>query len=125
MSEHLKDLEGVLCLKNDVLPYGKTESDHDDQLDKVLQLCKIRVLVLLNPTSHTVISADASSYGLGTVYLWQKPQEELEPVTYISCSMTITEKQYTQIEKDLGHLSGNVRDFPIISQALNFIYTEH
>ena len=37
MSEYLKDLEGVLCLKNDVLAHGKTESDHNDQLDKISQ----------------------------------------------------------------------------------------
>ena len=37
MSEMLQDLDGVLCLMDDVLVYGKTESEHDDRLDKVLQ----------------------------------------------------------------------------------------
>ena len=37
MSEMLKDLDGVLCLMDDVLVYGKTVSEHDERLDKVLQ----------------------------------------------------------------------------------------
>jgi len=47
-----------------------------------------------------VISEDAFSYGLGAVYLWRQPQGELEPVTYISHSMTITEQGYAQIKKE-------------------------
>ena len=30
MSEMLKDHDGVLCLMDDVLVYGKTESEHND-----------------------------------------------------------------------------------------------
>ena len=37
MSEMLKDLDGVLCLMDDVLVYGTTESEHDDRLNRVLQ----------------------------------------------------------------------------------------
>lgn len=37
MSEMLKDHDGVLCLMDDVLVYGKTESEHNDRLDKVLK----------------------------------------------------------------------------------------
>ena len=37
MSEMLKDLDGVLCLMDDVLVYGKTVSEHDERLDKVFQ----------------------------------------------------------------------------------------
>ena len=35
MSEILKDLDGVLCLMDDVLVYGKTVSGHDERLNKV------------------------------------------------------------------------------------------
>ena len=39
MSEMLLDLDGVLCLMDDVLVYGRTKSEHDDRLDKVCKLC--------------------------------------------------------------------------------------
>ena len=37
MSEMLQDLDGVLCLMDDVLVYGRTECEHDDRLHKALQ----------------------------------------------------------------------------------------
>ena len=37
MSEMVQDLDGVLCLMDDVLVYGRTECEHDDRLNKVLQ----------------------------------------------------------------------------------------
>ena len=51
------------------------------------------VLALFNPRSPTVASADASSYGLGAVLLQQQPQGGLQPVAYISRSLTTTEQR--------------------------------
>ena len=39
MSEILADLDGVVCLMDDVLIYGNTQQQHDERLDKVLQEC--------------------------------------------------------------------------------------
>ena len=47
MSEMLEDHDGVLCLMDDVLVYGKTESEHNDRLDKVLQTMQ-KVVMTLN-----------------------------------------------------------------------------
>ena len=37
MSEILVNLDGVVCLMDDVLIYGETQQQHDERLDKVLQ----------------------------------------------------------------------------------------
>ena len=58
------------------------------------------VLALFDPNQETVLSADASSFGLGAVLLQRQPSGELKPVTFISRSMTPTEQRYAQIEKE-------------------------
>ena len=63
------------------------------------ELITPNILTLYDPTADTIISADASSHGLGAVLL-QKIQGQWHPVAYASCSMTCTESRYTQIEKE-------------------------
>ena len=58
------------------------------------------VLALFDPTRETVVSADASYYGLGTVLIQKQPEEVMKPVAYISRSLTPTQQRYAQIEKE-------------------------
>ena len=49
---------------------------------------------------ETIISANASSYGLGTVLLQVQEDDTKKPIAYASRSMTSTEQRYAQIEKE-------------------------
>ena len=58
------------------------------------------VLAQFSPKKETMVSANASSYGLGAVLLQRQTDGEWRPVVYISRSLTPTEVQYAQIEKE-------------------------
>ena len=57
------------------------------------------MLALYKPQAKTKVSADASSFGLGTVLL-QLNDQSWKPVAYASRSLMDTERQYAQIEKE-------------------------
>jgi hypothetical protein len=52
-----------------------------------------------DPNKESIVSADASSFGIGTV-IRQTRGESLRPVVYASRSMSDTEMGYAQIEKE-------------------------
>ena len=57
------------------------------------------LLAFFDPVRETIVSADASSFGLGAV-LQKQLKGELHPIAYVSRAMTPTEKRYAQIEKE-------------------------
>ena len=50
-------------------------------------------------SAETMISADASTFGLGAVLL-QKVKGQWKPVAFASRAMTETEQRYSQIQKE-------------------------
>ena len=84
------------------------------------------ILALFDPQLDTVVSADASSFGLGAVLLQRQPEGQMKPVAYISRSMTPTEQRYAQIEKEALALTWACERFSDYLIGLVFhIQTDH
>ena len=84
------------------------------------------VLALFNAGAETVVSADASSYGLGAVLLQKQPQSNFKPITYISRSLMTTEQRYAQLEKESLAFTWACERFADYLIGLKFhIHTDH
>ena len=58
------------------------------------------LLAYYDANRETIVSADASSYGLGAVLLQKQPDSHWRPVAFHSRALTSTEQRYAQIEKE-------------------------
>jgi hypothetical protein len=83
-------------------------------------------LALYNAKVETVVSADASSFGLGAVLLQRQEEGHLKPVAYSSRSLTDTEKRYAQIEKEALAITWSCKCFSDYLVGIRFhVETDH
>ena len=97
LAEKTKPLRELLRKDNAWL-WGPPQREAFEEVKKALTTAPI--LALFDPTRETVVSADASCYGLGATLIQKQPDGAMKLVAYISRSLTPTEQRYAQIEKE-------------------------
>ncbi|UYV64942.1 K02A2.6-like, partial [Cordylochernes scorpioides] len=96
LADKLQPLNSLLSTKNEWV--------WDEPQKKSFNLLKQELvsrpnLALFDPSRTTIVSADASSFGLGGVLRQEQPDGSLKPIAYVSRTLSETEKRYSQIEK--------------------------
>ena len=97
LAEETKPLRDLLK-KERAWVWGTAQQEAFQQLKA--DMASDQVLALYNPEKETMVSSDASSFGLDAVLMQKQPSGEMRPVAYASRSMTETERRYAQIEKE-------------------------
>ncbi|XP_070385024.1 uncharacterized protein [Dermacentor albipictus] len=90
-------------------------------LEKIKELLMSdRCMAKYHPSNATTVSADASSFGLGAVFLQTQPSGERRPVAFASRSMTDTEKRYSQTEKEALAMTWAIQRFDEFVHGIPF-----
>ena len=101
-----------ICYPRKIVGYGGGGGDHQQRAFENIkhELSAQPVMALYDPHSETVVSADASTYGLGAVLIQRQRDGNCRPVAYASRAMTNTEQMYAEIEKEALALTWLARD---------------
>ena len=122
LADRMKPLRELLSSRNE----WTWNDGHDTAFQDVkTALTSSETLSTYDPSLETVLSADTSSFGLGAV-LQQRHDDVLHLVAYISRALTVTETNYTQIEKEALAITWACEWFHQYLTGLHFnVETDH
>ena len=90
------------------------------------QIASAKVLAHYVPTLPIKLAADASAYGIGAVTSHRMPDGTKRPIAFASKTLTKSEKNYTQLEKENLSLIYRVKKFHQCLYSRKFtLLTEH
>ena len=95
LSQKVKPLRVLLSRKNQWL-WDKCQQDAFDQIKH--ELSNTPILALYDPSKETIVSVDASSYGLGAVLTQKQADHQWKPVAY--ASRLLTYPNQTEVHPD-------------------------
>ena len=97
-------------LQKDV-PYTWSEVHEDAFLEAKQALLSTTVLAHYDPQLPLFVAADASAYGIGAVISHQFPDGTERPIAFASRTLTNSEKNYAQLEREALALIFGVKKF--------------
>ena len=86
-------------LKDDVT-WQWTPAQETDWKELKELVVRTPVLAYYSQRASTIVSGDASSFGIGAVLMQVQEDGRRAPIAYISQALTSTEQKYSQIEKE-------------------------
>lgn len=110
----LKNRVNVAQPLYELLRNSKWESkkSHDEAFKKVKDLLTSdSVLAHYDPNKETILTCDASPWGVGCVLSQRQSNDVIAPVAYHSVTMDVTQKRYAQLDKEALAIVKGVKKF--------------
>ena len=97
--------------------------EHKDEFEYLKKLMATTPTLAYRLDSSTMLSTDASSYGLGTVIMQKhSPDAHCRPVAYASRALSTAEQRYAQIEKEALAFVGVVKGLITTWRSVNLLW---